>query len=525
MLLLIRCTLFLFSLSLSQGAISKSCLSSAHETLYNIRSVVRDDTLREGQQPTSALLFVPRGKAVSSLSAALSIALSPPAGDGVLFLNLSNVLNLPGTVIDAALLPEADVLPGGTLTDRRLVELQKLVAEMSAMADLNEPGKRRVSVIVHDASELTFEGINRINLLNRLLDGRSLVTDVDFRASSRSSRKAFKSGELSFLVVVPWDEEEGGVRGRTNDVTSGETNAVGGDKSGDGEKMMVAEEEEGESVLQRNEKTRPSANTVAVDYLTKTWMRASEARVAIKGEKENRPLNLDALLGRLRSNVIVLSESLRIVEDLGDVNRVGGGAGGGGGTEEEERKKLACRRSDLKAAAEALLTDELSYKGRGGGGGGGGGRRTKGNKGRSSSSSSSNFGKNSSFFLTLTAVLLSTLLIAVALYCMCCSSSQSTAVVEEKKVTKKPSAVGGGEGGGIVINESSTSANGSKKIAPKEGVPNLSTHGRGVEVEDSLGATALLNQIDKSKNIMTDSNSNAAVRRRAKSTSDRQRKS
>lgn len=521
MLLLIRCTLFLLSLSLSQCAVSKSCLSSAHETLYNIRSVVRDDTLREGQQPTSALLFVPRGKAVSSLSAALSIALSPPAGDGVLFLNLSDVLNLPGTVIDAALLPEADVLPGGTLTDRRLVELQKLVAEMSAMADLNEPGKRRVSVIVHDASELTFEGINRINLLNRLLDGRSLVTDVDFRASSRSSRKAFKSGELSILVVVPWDkEEERGGGGRTNDVNSGETNAMGGDKSGDGEKMMVTEEEEGESVLQHNEKTRPSANTVAVDYLTKTWMRASEARAAIKGEKENRPLNLDALLGRLRSNVIVLSESLRIVEDLGDVDRVGGG----GGTEEEERKKLACRRSDLKAAAEALLTDELSYKGRGGGGGGG--RRTKGNKGRSSSSSSfSNFGKNSSFFLTLTAVLLSTLLIAVALYCMCCSSSHSTAVVEKKRVTKKPSAVGGGESGGIVINESSTSAIGSKKIAPKEGVPNLSTHGRGVEVEDSLGATALLNQIEKSKNVITDSNLNAAVRRRAKSTSDRQRKS
>jgi len=487
--------------------------------------VVRDDTLREGQQPTSALLFVPRGKSVSSLSAALSIALSPPAGDGVLFLNLSDVLNLPGTVIDAALLPEADVLPGGTLTDRRLVELQKLVAEMSAMADLNEPGKRRVAVIVHDASELTFEGITRLNLLNRLLDGRSLVTDVDFRASSRSSRKAFKSGELSILVVVPWEDEEGGGGGgrrrRTNDVTSGD--AMDGDKSGDGEKLMVTEEEEGESVLQHNEKTRRSANTVAVDYLTKTWMRASEARAASKGERENRPLNLDALLGRLRSNVIVLSESLRIVEDLGDVNRAGGG---GGGTEEEERKKLACRRSDLKAAAEALLTDELSYKGRGGGGE----RRNKGSKGRSSSSSS-NFGKNSSFFLTITAVLLSTLLIAVALYCMCCSSSQSqsTAVVEEetiKKITKKPSAVGGGGGGGIVINESSTSTIGSKKIVPKDGVEGSSKHGRGVEVEDnSLGATPLLNQNEKSKNIMTDSNSHAAVRRRAKSTSDRQRKS
>ena len=523
MLLLIRCTLFLLFSFHSQGAtISKSCLSSAHETLYNIRSVVRDDTLREGQQPTSALLFVPRGKSVSSLSAALSIALSPPAGDGVLFLNLSDVLNLPGTVIDAALLPEADVLPGGTLTDRRLVELQKLVAEMSAMADLNEPGKRRVAVIVHDASELTFEGITRLNLLNRLLDGRSLVTDVDFRASSRSSRKAFKSGELSILVVVPWEDEEGGgeTGGRTNDVTSGD--AMDGDKSGDGEKLMVTEEEEGESVLQHNEKTRRSANTVAVDYLTKTWMRASEARAASKGERENRPLNLDALLGRLRSNVIVLSESLRIVEDRGDVNRVGGG---GGGTEEEERKKLACRRSDLKAAAEALLTDELSYKGRGGGGGGG--RRNKGNKGRSSSS---NFGKNSSFFLTITAVLLSTLLIAVALYCMCCSSSQSqsTAVVEEetkKKITKKPSAAGGGGGGGIVINESSTSTIGSKKIVPKDGVEGSSKHGRGVDVEDSLGATPLLNQNEKSKNIMTDSNSHAAVRRRAKSTSDRQRKS
>ena len=204
LLLLFICFLSLVSRSFS---ISRQCSSSAHETLFALRSIIRDDTLKEGQQPTSALFFVPRGKPITTLSAALAIALSPPAGDGFLSLNISNVMtrNISKEVIDVTTLAEADVQPGGTLTDRRLVELQKLVGEMYAMTELLEPGKRRVAVIVHDVSELSSDGLPRLNLLNRLLDGRTLVTDVDFRASSKSSRKAFKAGELSLLVIIPWD--------------------------------------------------------------------------------------------------------------------------------------------------------------------------------------------------------------------------------------------------------------------------------------------------------------------------------
>jgi hypothetical protein len=507
-MLLIIFVIFYLGLIEGGAAIPKICLTSAHETLYSLRSVVRDDTLREGQQPTSALVFVPRGKPISSLSASLSIALSPPAGDGVLFLNVSEVLNSSGVVIDIATLPEeADVLPGGTLTDRRLVELQKLVAEMSAMNALNEPGKRRVAVIIHDASELSADGINRLNLLNRLLDGRSLVTDVEFRASSRSSRKAFKSGELSVFVIVPWDknerEDEDKVYGAI-DLKSKETAVINGDEE--------EKNEEEEKKKENKDEKRQSITSLAVEYLTRKWMKSFEERAAIKGEKENRPLNLDALLGRLRSNVIVLSETLRIVDDID-----------GGGAEEEERKKAGCRRSDLKAAAEALLTDELSYKGRGGGGG----RRNKGSKGRSSYSNSY-FDKNSlSMLLTISAVLLSTLLIAVALYCMCCSA-QSSVVGEElkNKQTKKGGEKNANE---AAINTKELPATGLKKVVSREdrGDERIALSKKGfADMISSSTSSLTLGATKLEKNVLESSNNaNLVVRRRTKSTSDKNRKS
>ena len=380
LLLLFICFLSLLSRSYS---ISRQCSSSAHETLFALRSIIRDDTLKEGQQPTSALVFVPRGKPITTLSAALAIALSPPAGDGFLSLNISNVMNrnISKEVIDVTTLAEADVQPGGTLTDRRLVELQKLVGEMYAMTELTEPGKRRVAVIVHDVSELSSDGLPRLNLLNRLLDGRTLVTDVDFRASSKSSRKAFKAGELSLLVIIPWDNS-----------TSTSPSTIGD------EKINISSE-------------RRSANTVAIDYLQERWIKAIALRELNKEEKENRPINLDALLGRLRSNVIVLSETLRIINEVG---------GGVEIEEEEERRKMGCKRSDLKVAAEALLTDELSYKGLGRGNG----RKNKG-KGRNSSSNLQ--GKTiPSEWIILSVVIISTGLIAVAVYCMCVSNGTKT---------------------------------------------------------------------------------------------------
>ena len=390
LLLLFICFLSLVSRSFS---ISRQCSSSAHETLFALRSIIRDDTLKEGQQPTSALVFVPRGKPITTLSAALAIALSPPAGDGFLSLNISNVMNrnISKEVIDVTTLAEADVQPGGTLTDRRLVELQKLVGEMYAMTELLEPGKRRVAVIVHDVSELYSDGLPRLNLLNRLLDGRTLVTDVDFRASSKSSRKAFKAGELSLLVIIPWDHNSSSSSSSGSTTTTTST-------SGD-ERNNISSE-------------RRSANTVAIEYLQERWMKEFALRELKKEEKENRPINLDALLGRLRSNVIVLSETLRIIDEVGGVVEM---------EEEEERRKMGCKRSDLKVAAEALLTDELSYKGLGRGNG----RKNKG-KGRNSLSNNLQGKTRTSEWIILSVVIISTLLIAVAVYCMCVSTGSKT---------------------------------------------------------------------------------------------------